>query len=94
MITSIKSSIVAVEVSKSVLGISGLKKDQWFQHTVLVSHQHFTVEDFVVAEHVVDHLLVQVLGWCLEGNLHTAGLLWFHVDVAEDTGQSLNVSRN
>lgn len=52
------------------------------QRTVLISHQDLAVEDLVVSQDIEDDLLVEVLGRCLEGDFHSAGLFGFEVDVA------------
>lgn len=52
------------------------------RRTVLVSHQDLAVEDLVVSQDIEDHLLVEVLGRCLEGDFHSACLFGFEVDVA------------
>ena len=51
------------------------------RRTVLIAHQHLAVEHLVVAEHIVDHLVVQVLRRRLEGDFHAAGFLGFEVDI-------------
>lgn len=64
--------------------------DEVVDRHVLVAHQDFAVEDLVVAQNVHHHLLVEaVLGRCLEGDLHAAGLFGFEVDVSEEKDVSL-----
>lgn len=58
--------------------------DEVINGAVFISDENFAVENFVVAKDVVDHLLINILGGCLEGNLHTAGGLGFEVDVSGD----------
>lgn len=55
--------------------------DEVVDRRVLVAHQDFAVEHLVVAEDVVQHLLVEVLRRRLERDLHSAGFLGFEVDV-------------
>lgn len=50
--------------------------------TVLISYQHFAVENLVITEHVVNHLLIQILWWCRKGNLHATSLLDLQIDIA------------
>ena len=51
--------------------------------TILVTNKYFAIQDLVIAENVVQHLLVEtVLGWCLESNLHATGLFVLQVDVS------------
>lgn len=52
--------------------------------TVFISHQNLAVQDLIVTQHVVDHLLVQVLRRSLECDFHSAGLLGLQVDVPAD----------
>lgn len=49
---------------------------------VFVTHQDFAVEDFVVAEDVVEHLLVEMFRGRLEGDFHAACFFGFEIDVA------------
>ena len=49
---------------------------------VFVAHEDFDVEELVVAEDVVQHLLVKVFGGGLEGDFHAAGFFGLKVDVA------------
>lgn len=49
--------------------------------TILISDKNLTIEHLVVSQNVVEHLLIEVLGRSLKGNLHAAGLLWLQVDV-------------
>ena len=52
------------------------------ERTVFVTNEHFAVQDLVIAENVVQHLLVEtVLRRCLEGDLHATGLLVLQVDI-------------
>lgn len=52
---------------------------------VLIADQHFGVEDLVVLEDLVDHLLVKTaFGRRLEVDLHSTGLLGLQVNVALD----------
>ena len=54
----------------------------WPAHTVLVTNEHFTIQDLVIAEDVVQHLFVEsVLRRSLESNLHATSLLGLQVDV-------------
>lgn len=62
--------------------ISGLNWWVELRHTVLVSDQYFTVEDLVVAQDVVEHLLVQALRWRLKGDFHATSLLDFEINVS------------
>ena len=55
--------------------------DEVVDRGVLVSDEHLTIEHFVVAEDVVQHLLIEVLGWGREGYFHAAGFLLLEVDV-------------
>ena len=50
--------------------------------TVLVTDKHFAVQDLVVFEDVVEHLLVDILGRNLEGDLHTTSCFRLEVDVS------------
>lgn len=75
-----KSSIVAKAESPSQKRVWAVGKPEG--RTVLVSHQHLAVEDLVVAENIVEDLLIQDLGWCLEGDLHAAGLFDLEIDVS------------
>jgi hypothetical protein len=45
-------------------------------NTVFVTNEHFTIQDFVVAENIVQHLLVETVlrGRC-EGDFHATSLL-------------------
>lgn len=49
---------------------------------ILVTDEYLAVKHLVITQDVVDHLLVNVLGRCLERNLHTARLLRLQVNVA------------
>lgn len=71
MITSMKSSTVANYRQGDIF----LRRAKCF--TVLVSDKDLAIEHLVVSQYIVQHLLVEVLGRSLEGNLHTASLLWF-----------------
>jgi hypothetical protein len=55
--------------------------DEVIHRRVLITHQHLAVEHLVVAQEIVDHLLVQVLGRCLKCDLHAARLLLLQIDV-------------
>ena len=55
--------------------------DEVIHRRVLVAHQYLAVEHLVVAQDVVEHFLVEVAGWGLEGDFHAAGFLCFEVDV-------------
>lgn len=58
--------------------------DEVIYSTVFVSDEDFAVEDFVVAENVVDHFLIDIFGGCLEGYFHAASGFGFEVDVSEN----------
>lgn len=55
--------------------------DEVVDRRVLVAHEDFAVEHLVVAEDVVQHLLIEVLRGRLERDLHSAGFLGLEVDV-------------
>lgn len=59
---------------------------------VFVADEDFGVEDLVVAEDVVEHLVIKILGGCLEGNLHTARRLRLEVNIAKDVSPTLEVT--
>ncbi len=61
----------------------GLARDtkERIRGTIFVTHENFAVQHLVVAEDVVEHLLVEILGRCGEGDLHAAGFLLLEVDV-------------
>jgi hypothetical protein len=59
MMTSIKSSTVAVELKS--LG-SGKLVMLGGQHTFIVTHQDFTIEHLIISQDIIDHLFVQILG--------------------------------
>ena len=50
--------------------------------TVLVTDQHFAVEQLIVAKYVVEHLLIEVFRRGLEGYFHSSGFLGFEINVA------------
>ena len=60
--------------------------------TVFFAHEDLAVEHFVVAEDVVDHFLVEVLGRGLEGDFHAAGFLLLEIDVSSGRGREKDVS--
>lgn len=62
--------------------------DEVVDGDVLVADEHLAVEDLVVAEDVVDHLLVNSLGGRLEGDFHAAGRFDLEVDVTGGKGLS------
>jgi len=50
--------------------------------TVFVTNKYFAIQDFVIAENVVQHLLIKtILRRRLEGDFHTTGLLVLQVDI-------------
>jgi hypothetical protein len=52
-------------------------------HTVLVTNEHFTIQDLVVAENVVQHLLIEtVLRRRCEGDFHATSLLVLQIDIS------------
>lgn len=51
---------------------------------VLVSDEDFAVEDLVVAENVVDHLLIEMFRRRGECDFHSSGGFRFEVDIAID----------
>ena len=57
--------------------------------TILVPNKDLTVQHLVVAEDVVEHLLVQLLRWRLESDLHTASLFGLEVDIPITTSTVL-----
>jgi hypothetical protein len=51
-------------------------------HTIFVTNEHFAIQYLVVAENVVQHLLIEtVFGRRCEGNFHSTGLLVLQIDV-------------
>lgn len=81
MMTSMKSSIVAVAICFSIYTIS---HGGWAsEHTVFISDQNFTVQHLVITEDVEDELLIEVFRGSLEGDLHSACFLLFEVDVSK-----------
>lgn len=51
-------------------------------HTILITNKHFAIQDLVIAEDVVQHLLVEaVLGRRLEGNFHATSFFGLQVDI-------------
>lgn len=48
----------------------------------VIADEDLTVEHLVVAQDVVDHLFVNILGWGLEVDLHATCFLWLEVDVS------------
>ena len=51
-------------------------------HTIFVTNEHFAIQDLVVAENVVQHLLIEtVFGRRCEGDFHTTSLLVLQIDV-------------
>lgn len=56
--------------------------DEVVDGDVFVADEDFAVQHLVVAEDVVEHLLVDFLGWRGEGDFHAACLLQLEVDVA------------
>lgn len=51
-------------------------------HTILISHEYLAVKNFVIPEHVVNHLFIQTLWGSGKRDLHATGLLDFEVDIA------------
>lgn len=51
--------------------------------TIFISHKHFTVENLVVTQNVVDHPLIQTLRWLRESNLHATSTLDLEIDIPE-----------
>ena len=49
--------------------------------TILISHEHLAVENFVIPEHVVNQLFIQMLWGRSKRDLHATGLLDFQVDI-------------
>ena len=50
-------------------------------HTILISHEYLAVENFVIAEHVVNQLFIQMLWGSRKRDLHATGLFDFQVDI-------------
>lgn len=50
-------------------------------HTIFVADQNFTVQDTVIFQNVVKHLLIQILRGSLECDFHTSCSLRLEVDV-------------
>jgi hypothetical protein len=49
--------------------------------SILISNKNFAVQHLVVAQDIVYQLLVEVLRWGLEVDLHAAGFLLLEIDV-------------
>ena len=79
MITSMNWSTVAGFVS----GCLSAQPNQGAEklRTVFVSHEDFAIQDLVVAQDVVQHLLVKQLRRRGKCDLHAAGLLGLQIDV-------------
>lgn len=56
--------------------------DEVVDSGVFVSDKYLAVENLVVAENVINHLLVYVVRWRLEGDFHAASLLDLEVDIS------------
>lgn len=56
--------------------------DEVVDSDVFISDKHLAVEDLVVTEDVINHLLVNVVRWRLEGNFHAASLFDLEVDIS------------
>ena len=52
-----------------------------FHRSIFVSHQHLRIEHLVVAEDIIDHLLIEILRRRGEGRLHTPGFFLLQIDV-------------
>lgn len=52
-------------------------------HTILISHEYLAVKNFVIPEHVVNHLFIQTLWGSGKRDLHATSLLDFEVDIAK-----------
>lgn len=50
--------------------------------TIFIANQNFAVQHLVIAQDVIDHLLVDVLGCRLESDLHATRLLLLQIDVS------------
>lgn len=58
--------------------------------TVFIADQNLAVQDLVVTQHVVEHLLIEVFRRSLERDLHSAGLLLFQIDVPDAVSAESN----
>lgn len=56
--------------------------DEVVDGAVFISDKNFTVENFVISENIVDHLLIDIFGWCLKRDFHAAGGFRFEIDVS------------
>lgn len=50
------------------------------KHTFFITHKDLAVQNAVILQDVVQHLLVQALGRGLESDFDTARLLWLEVE--------------
>lgn len=55
--------------------------DEIVHRGIFVADEDLAVQHLVVTKDVVDHLLVNVLRWCREGDLHAACFLGFEIDI-------------
>ena len=50
-------------------------------HTILISNKDLDIQHAVVSEDVVEHLLIKILRWRCECDLHTASLFLLEIDI-------------
>lgn len=84
MTTSMKSSIVANQVSQYIQKtlLFQLNDQERGGDTILIPNQDLTVKDFVVSEDIENHLLVEIFRGCLECDFHAACFFCFEVDIS------------
>ena len=63
--------------------------DEVINGSVFIADKDFAVEDLVITEDVVDHLLIKMFRGCLEVNFHATSLLSLEIDVSKSVSRAL-----
>ena len=64
---------------------------QVIDRSILVADKNLAVQNLVIPQDIVKHLLIQVLGRRLKGDLHASSLFGLEIDVATIVSEIMNV---